>query len=168
MGDVISLERMTNRILAVLLVPVVQAKPLWPPNAPKGDWPGTRQGGMAVVVLFLCKLLIYSGVSVLLYLLINKIRHACGTTSREATGATFFFEKNSNYEGPRVPTGTGVFGAFCGLFNLDIPFYFFLQLSYITDFSHFLSCSNLDCTAKVCGAEGSSEPKRRWYIRGRY
>lgn len=57
MGDVISLERMTNRILAVLatVVPVVQAKPLWPPNAPKGDWPGTRQGGMAVVVLFLCE-----------------------------------------------------------------------------------------------------------------
>ena len=51
---------MTNRILAVLatVVPVVQAKPLWPPNAPKGDWPGTRQGGMAVVVLFLCEFLL--------------------------------------------------------------------------------------------------------------
>lgn len=67
-----------------------------------------------------------------------------------------------------MPPGTGVFGAFASYLTLISLSSFFLQSTLLTDFSHFLSCSNLDCTAKVCGAEGSSEPKRRWYIRGRY
>lgn len=41
--------------------------------------------------------------------------------------ALLFFEKNNNYEGPRVPTGTGVFGAFASYLTLISLSSFFLQ-----------------------------------------
>ena len=55
----------------------------------------------------------------------------------------FFFEKNSNYEGPRVPPGTGVFGAFAGYLTL-IPFYFFSSI-----YSPTLRTSVIFCLAQI-------------------
>lgn len=58
--------------------------------------------------------------------------------------ALLFFEKNNNYEGPRVPPGTGVFGAFASYLTLISLSSFFLQ-----SYSPTLRTSVIFCLAQI-------------------